>query len=71
MKRYWAFACYAFETGLGLDDLVGTYKTRKAAMNRAENKEWGAVFDSKTNKQMIHMHGNWSSPGKVRGFEEK
>ena len=69
MKRYWVFTCGEYEPGLGLDDLVDTYQTKKAAMKRAEAGEWGAVFDSKTNKQMAHQYGDWDTPEKVEGLE--
>ncbi len=59
MERYWAFACCEYEGGVGLDDLVGTYATKTTAIKMAETGEWGAVFDSKTNKQSSHQYKQW------------
>lgn len=69
MKRYWVFVCAEYEPGMGLEDFVSSYTTKKAAIKQAEAGEWGAVFDSKTNKQMNHHYRQWTEFEKIQNLE--
>ena len=69
MKRFWVFTSSEYEAGLGLQDLIGSYATMRAATRWAKTGEWGAVFDSKTRKQYSYTVSNEPNIDIIENFE--